>query len=97
MIKIIGSAFRLECTSSVPDISDIIKFLDHDKSSSVSQLIKGKPRYLQKLIKYFNGTTTSASNLLLSVGLFHIIFVLSYYSIQDLLYAVLLLLMLPYC
>ena len=31
---------------------------DHDKSSSLSQLIKEKLRNLQKLLKYINGTIT---------------------------------------
>ena len=39
---------------AVFDISDIIQFLDHDKSRSISQLIKNKSKDLQKLLKYFN-------------------------------------------
>ena len=31
--------------------------LDHDKSGSISQLIYSKSEDLEKLIKYFNGTT----------------------------------------
>ena len=58
------------------DISNIMQYLDHDKSSSISQLIKSKSRGLQKLLKYFNRTTTSASNILLSFGVLSIIFVL---------------------
>ena len=61
-------------TSRVLDISDI---LDHDKSSSILKLIKGKFRDLQKLRKYFNGTRTSASNLLLSAAAFPVIFYLT--------------------
>ena len=38
---------------------------DHDKSSSISQLINDKSRDLQKPFEYFNGTTTSAFNVLL--------------------------------
>ena len=49
---------------------------DHGKSTSISQLIKGKWRNLQKLLKYFNETTTSTSNVLLSAGALHIILVL---------------------
>ena len=45
------------------DISSITQYLDHDKSSLISQLIKDKSRDLKKLLKCFNGTTTSASNL----------------------------------
>ena len=59
----------------VLDTSDITQYLDHDKSSSISQLIKGKSRDLQKLLKYFNGTTTSASNLPPSPGAVPINFV----------------------
>ena len=47
--------------AAVLDISDIIRFLDYNKSSSISLLIKCKLRDLQKLLKYVNGTTTSAS------------------------------------
>ena len=69
-------------------ISDIMQFFDHNKSSSISQLIKGKSRYLQKLLKYYNGTTTSVSNVLLLAGVLPIIFAL--YS-KDLLTNLLLL------
>ena len=41
---------------------------DHDKSSSVSDLVNGKSRNLQKMLKYSNWTTTSAFNVLLSFG-----------------------------
>ena len=68
--------------SGVFDNLDVIQFFDHVKSISVSQLIKLKSRYLKKLLKYFNVTTTSASNLLLSPGVLPIISV--YYS-KDLL------------
>ena len=75
-------------TAAILDISDTTQYFDHDKSSSISQLIKGESRDLQKLLKYFNGTTTSASDILLSFGVLLIIFVL--YS-KDLLVVVLLL------
>ena len=52
-------------TSGVLDISDITRFFDHVKSSSISQLIKDKLRNLQTVPKCFNGTTTSAFNQLL--------------------------------
>ena len=39
--------------------SDNTQHFDHDKLSSISQLIKDKSRDLQKLLKYFNGITTS--------------------------------------
>ena len=54
----------------------------------ISQLINGKSRYLQKLLKFFNGTATSTFNVLLSFGVLPINFVL--YS-NDLLAIVLLL------
>ena len=70
-------------TAAVFDISDTTQYLEHDKSSSVSQLSKGKSRDLQKLLKYFHGTTTSASNILLSVGVLPIIFVLYSKGLLD--------------
>ena len=39
---------------AVFDISDIMQSFDHNKSTSFSQLIKGKSGDLQKLLKYFN-------------------------------------------
>ena len=56
---------------------------DHFKISSVSQLIKGISRILQKLIKYFNGTIISTSTLptilpsLLLLAVWPVIFVLT--------------------
>ena len=35
------------------------QFLVHFKSSPISHLISGKSRDIQKLLKYFNGTTGS--------------------------------------
>ena len=61
---------------NVLDISDITQFFAHLKLSSISQLINGKSRDLQKLLKYFNGATTSASNILLLFSVLPIIFVL---------------------
>ena len=69
-----GTAARLEATRAALDILDIIQFFDHDRSSSISQLISSKLRDLHKLIKYFNETTTSVFNKLLSAGAFPIIF-----------------------
>ena len=77
-----GLVLGLLIASGVFDNLDVIQFFDHVKSVSVSQLIKLKSRYLKKLLKYFNVTTTSASNLLLSPGVLPIISV--YYS-KDLL------------
>ena len=57
--------FNASATAAVSNITDVIQLFDHDKSSSISQLIKGKQRNLQKLLKYLNGTTTFASNVLL--------------------------------
>ena len=79
---------RLATTAAVLDISEIIHSFEYYESSSISQLIKGKSRNLQKLLKYFNGTTGSVSNVLLLLGMPPIIFIL--YS-KDLLVAVLLL------
>ena len=67
---------RWEAIAAVLDISDVMQFFDHDKSSSISQSVKGKSRELQKLLKYFNETTTYLSNVLLSIGLLPIILVL---------------------
>ena len=39
-------------TSSVYDVSKIAQFFDHDKSSSISQLIRSKLRDLPKLLGY---------------------------------------------
>ena len=63
-------------TSGVIDISDIIQPFEHDKSSSISQLINSTSRYLQTLLKYFYGTKTSVFNVLLSFGVLAINFVL---------------------
>ena len=41
-----------------------------------SQLINGILRVLQKLLKYFNGTIISTSSVLLSAGVFPLIFIL---------------------
>ena len=61
-------------TGAALDISEIIQYIVHLKSSSVSQLNKGKSKSLQKSFKCFNGTTTSASSKLLSSGVLHIFF-----------------------
>ena len=42
----------------------------------ISQLINGISRVCQKLLKYFNGTTTSTSFVLLSAGVFPVVFIL---------------------
>ena len=68
-----GLAFGLAGTPGVLDVYEITQYLYHDKSSSVSQLINGKSRDFQKLLKYFNGTTTSAFNLLSQSGVLPII------------------------
>ena len=52
-------------TAVVFDISDIAQFFEHGKSSSVSQLSKDKPRDLQKLLKYFRGTLTVLSGIII--------------------------------
>ena len=47
---------QVESTSTlgVIDISYSIHFSDHEKSSSISELINSKSRNLQKLLKFFN-------------------------------------------
>ena len=70
------TGLEFETTLHVLDTSDITQYFDHDKSSSISWLIKGKSRDLQKLLKYFNGTTTSSSNVPPLSGVFPINFVL---------------------
>ena len=79
---------ELAITGAVLYFSDFTQFFNHDKSSSISLLIKGKSKDLQKLLKYSNETTTSAFNVLLLICVFPIIFVL--YS-KDLLVIILLL------
>ena len=65
---------RLAGNAGVVDILDVMKFPDHEKPSSISELSKGKSRDIQKLLKYFNGTTSSVSNILLSFAVLHIMF-----------------------
>ena len=83
-----GLAFGLPAIIGVIGISDIVHSFANDKSSPTSQLMKGWWSDLQKLLKYFNGTTTFASNILLLFGVLPINFV--FYS-KDLLVVVLLL------
>ena len=71
----VAATGRFPTTAMVLHIWDPTQYLDHDKSSSISQLIKEKSRDLQKLLRYFNGTTISASNIV-SFGVLPIIFVL---------------------
>ena len=71
---------------NIHETSIVIQAFKHDKSNSVSQLIKSKLRDLQKLLKYFNETATSAFNLLVLTGVFPVIFVL---YLKDLLVVVL--------
>ena len=66
----------LAASAIVLDISEITQFIDHNKSSSILQLIKCKSRDLQKLLRYFDKTTTSVSNLSKIVDVFLVIFVL---------------------
>ena len=73
-------AAELAGTPGVLDISELTQSPDHDKSCSISQLIKGKSRDYQKLLNYFNETTTSVSDVLsLLAGVLPIIFV--FYSL----------------
>ena len=41
-------------TLGVIDISYSIHIFDHDKSSSISELLNSKSRHLQKFLKYFH-------------------------------------------
>ena len=85
-VFVVAATGRFPATAVVLDISDTRQYLDHDKSSSVLQVIKGKLKDLQKLLKYFNGTTTSVFNVLLSPAVLATISVL--YS-KDLLVGIL--------
>ena len=87
-VSAIARLGELTITGAVLYFSDFTQFFNHDKSSSISLLIKGKSKDLQKLLKYSNETTTSAFNVLLLICVFPIIFVL--YS-KDLLVIILLL------
>ena len=87
-VSAIARLDELAITGAVLYFSDFTQFFNHDKSSSISLLIKGKSKDLQKLLKYSNETTTSAFNVLLLICVFPIIFVL--YS-KDLLVIILLL------
>ena len=78
-------AFDLAGTAGVLYVSDITQYPDHGKLSSISHLINDKSRDLQKLLKYFNGTTTAAFNLLSLLSVLPIIFVL---YLKDLLVTV---------
>ena len=79
-----GGTFGLT-SLKVLDTSDITQYFDHVKSSSVSQLIKGKSRDVQKLLKYFNGPIFSAFGPLLLFDVLPIAFVL---YLKDLLVVV---------
>ena len=58
-------------TSSVYDISKITQFFHHDKSSSISQLVRSKLGDLRKLLGYFNETTTFVLRVLLLIFFFY--------------------------
>ena len=67
-----GTAAVIAVISRIVNISDIVQFPDHGKSSFISQLIKDKSRRdFQKLLKFFNETTTSVFNVLLSSCYYH--------------------------
>ena len=74
-------------TSGIFNNLEVTQFIEHVKSRSISHWLKEKSRNPQKLLKYFNGTT-SAYNVLSSAGVLSIIFAL--YS-KDLLVIVFLL------
>ena len=68
---------------SLFDISDVIQFPYHDKLNVILQLIKNKSKDLQKLLKYFNLTTTFVSDVLFSSCVLSIIFVLYFDAIYP--------------
>ena len=55
----------------------IIQFADQSEISSTSQLIKGISRVVQKLLRYFIGTITSAPSILPSLLVWSVIFALN--------------------
>ena len=65
-----GLAAVLAGASGVLDISEMRQSSNHDKSFSISQLIKGKSKDLHNILKYFNETTTFMFNVLLLIGFF---------------------------
>ena len=69
-----GLASGLAATSGVLDLSDIKQSFSHDESSSISQLIKGKSRDLQQLLKYHQETLTFVFIILSLAGVLPIIF-----------------------
>ena len=69
-----GLAPGLAATSGVLDLSDITQSFNHDESSSISQLIKGKSRHLQKLLKYHKETLNFMFIILSLAGVLPIIF-----------------------
>ena len=73
-----GTGTGLASISGVLYILDIIQFFDYDKLSSISQLINSKLGDFQKILKKSNRATTSVSNVLLLIGILHIIFVLNW-------------------
>ena len=70
-----GSASGSLGILGIINISDITHSFDHAKL--ISHLIYGKSRDLPKLLKYFNGTTTSASSIFLLFGMLSLL-ILSY-------------------
>ena len=66
--SVVETPAGLASTSGVLYTSVITLCVDHDKSYSISQLIKGTSSDLQQLLGDFNGITTSVPNLLLTAG-----------------------------
>ena len=60
------TASGLTAVSGVLDILDVTQLLDHYKARSTSQLIRGKSKDLQALLRYFIRATTSIFLMLLS-------------------------------
>ena len=51
-----GLAAGLEVIAGARNILDTMQSFNHDKSSSILQLIKSNSKYLQILVEYFNRT-----------------------------------------
>ena len=74
----------LTATAGVCDILDIIQFfIQCQIKLYFTQLIKGKLRDLQNILKYFHGATTSASDLFKMSDVFFVIFVLHSYLLLS--------------
>ena len=62
-LAIVGLETGRESISGALNISDYTQSFDHNKSSSISQSIKGNSRDLQTLLTFFNGTKNYLSHM----------------------------------